>query len=77
VFAQTGDDKEGIALPRNAVIRATNGQDFVFEHVSAERFEPRPVRTEPLDGERVLIAAGLTPGKRIVVQGAELVGHVR
>jgi cobalt-zinc-cadmium efflux system membrane fusion protein len=77
VFAQTGEDKEGIALPRNAVIRATNGQDFVFEHVSAERFEPRPVRTEPLDGERVLIAAGLTPGKRIVVQGAELVGHVR
>lgn len=77
VFAQTGEEKEGIALPRNAVIRAANGQDFVFEHVTAERFEPRPVRTEPLDGERVLVAAGLSPGKRIVIQGAELVGHVR
>jgi membrane fusion protein, heavy metal efflux system len=77
VFAQTGEEKEGIALPRNAVIRAANGQDFVYEHVSAERFEPRPVRTEPLDGERVLVAAGISAGKRIVVQGAELVGHVR
>ena len=54
-----------------------NGQDFIYEHVSAERFEARPVRIESLDGERVLIAAGLEAGKRIVVQGAELVGHVR
>jgi RND family efflux transporter MFP subunit len=77
VFAQTGNGKEGIALPRSAVIRATNGQDFIYEHVSAERFVSRPVRTEPLDGERVLIAAGVDAGKRIVVQGAELVGHVR
>jgi membrane fusion protein, heavy metal efflux system len=77
VFVQTGDGKQGIALPRSAVIRASNGQDFVYEHVSAERFEARPVRTEPLDAERVLIAAGLDAGKRIVVQGAELVAHVR
>lgn len=77
VLAEVGDSKEGIALPRNAVIRAANGQDFIYEHVSAERFEPRPVRTEPLDGERVLIAAGIAAGKRIVVRGAELVGHVR
>ena len=36
-----------------------------------------PVRTEPLDAERVMIAAGLEPGKRVVVQGAELLDHVR
>lgn len=77
VFVQIGAEKEGIALPRSAVVRATNGQDFIFEHVSAERFEARPVRIEPLDGERVLLAAGIALGKRIVVQGAELVGHVR
>ena len=35
------------------------------------------MRTEPLDAERVLIAAGLDPGKRVVVQGAELLDHVR
>ena len=60
-----------------AVVRAANGQDFVFEHTSAERFEPRPVRIEPLDGERVLIVGRLEAGKRVVVQGAELLDHVR
>ena len=56
---------------------APAGQDLVYEHVSAERFEPRPVRAEPLDGERVFIAAGIAAGKRVVVQGAELLDHIR
>jgi hypothetical protein len=77
VFAQTGDARQGIAVPRTAVVRAANGQDYVFEHTGAERFEPRPVRVEPLDAERVMVAAGLEPGRRIVVQGAELLDHVR
>jgi hypothetical protein len=77
VFASTGDELRGIALPRAAVVRSANGQDLVYEHVSAERFQPRPVRIEPLDGERVLIAAGITADKRIVVQGAELIDQVR
>ncbi len=77
VFTETGERRSGIAVPRTAVVRAANGQDFVFEHTSAERFEPRPVRIEPLDAERVLIAAGLEAGKRAVVQGAELLDHVR
>jgi hypothetical protein len=77
VFTETGEERSGIAVPRTAVVRAANGQDLVFEHTSAERFEPRPVRIEPLDAERVLVAAGVDPGKRVVVQGAELLDHVR
>lgn len=77
VFAASGDQKTGIAVPRTAVVRSANGQEHIFEHVSAERFTSRPVRTEPLDGERVLIVAGIEAGKRIVVQGAELLDHVR
>jgi RND family efflux transporter MFP subunit len=77
VFTETGETRSGIAVPRNAVVRAANGQDFVFEHTSAERFEPRAVRTQPLDAERVILAAGLEPGRRVVVQGAELLDHVR
>ena len=69
--------QQGIALPRSAVVRSANGQDLIYEHVSAERFQPRPVRIEPLDGERVLVAAGIATGKRIVVQGAELLDQVR
>ena len=77
VLATTDEEKTGFAIPRAALVRNPNGQDVVYEHVSAERFEPRPVRVEPLDGDRVFIATGLAAGKRLVVQGAELLGQVR
>lgn len=77
VFADTPDEQRGIAVPRTSIVRTTAGQDSVYEHVSAERFEQRPVRIEPLDGQRVLISQGLSPGKRVVVQGAELLDHIR
>lgn len=77
VLVVTGEDKPGIAVPRTAIVRSTNGQDFVYEHVSAERFTARPVRIETLDSARVLVVAGIEPGKRIVVQGAELLDQIR
>ena len=77
VLVATDDAKQGLAVPRGSVVRGSNGQDFVYEHVSPERFMPRSVRTEPLDGDRVLIVSGFTPGKRIVSQGADLLDHVR
>lgn len=77
VLATTTEEKAGLAVPRASLVRSSNGQDVVYEHVTAERFEPRPVRIEPLDGERVLVLSGLADGARIVVQGAELLGQVR
>jgi hypothetical protein len=77
VLATTDEERTGFAVPRAALVRNANGQDVVYEHVAAERFEPRPVRVEPLDGDRVFIATGLDAGKRLVVQGAELLGQVR
>ena len=77
VLATTDEEQKGIAVPRSALVRSANGQDVVFEHVSAERFEARPVRVEPLDGKSVLIAAGFDAGKRVVVQGAELLDQIR
>ncbi len=77
VLVTTDDAKEGLAVPRGSVVRGSNGQDFVYEHIAPERFMARSVRTEPLDGDRVLIVSGFTPGKRIVSQGADLLDHVR
>jgi cobalt-zinc-cadmium efflux system membrane fusion protein len=77
VLVATDDIKQGLAVPRSSVVRGSNGQDFVYEHIAPERFMPRSVRTEPLDGDRVLIVSGFTPGKRIVSQGADLLDHVR
>lgn len=77
VLAGTDTEQAGLALPRAAVVRAGNGQDVVYEHTTAERFEARPVRVEPLDGGRVLVAEGVGPGTRVVTQGAELLDQVR
>jgi multidrug efflux pump subunit AcrA (membrane-fusion protein) len=77
VLAETPDQQRGIAVPRSSVVRTSAGQDVVYEHVDAERFEQRPVRTEPLDGQRVLVSQGLEAGKRVVVQGAELIDQIR
>lgn len=77
VLARTQDGRKGIAVPRTAVIRGSNGQSIVYDHISAENFRPREVRVEPLDGERVLIVSGIGPGQRIVSQGAELLNQIR
>lgn len=77
VLATTANDRAGISVPREAVLRGANGQSIVYEHSNAERFIPREVRIEPLDAERVLIVAGIEPGKRVVTQGAELLNQIR
>ena len=77
VLAATHEEQHGLAIPRTGLVRNAAGQDVVYDHVAAERFEPRAVRFEPLDGQRVLISHGLVPGRRVVVQGAELIGQVR
>lgn len=77
VFVNVPDNRNGIPVPRGAVVRGASGQHVVFEHISAERFEARQVKFEPLDADRVLVTGGLTEGKRIVVRGAELLGQVR
>lgn len=77
VFAKTSDMRKGIAVPRSAVVRGSNGQALVYEHASAERFVPHDVRVVGLDGDRVLIVAGFEAGKRVVTQGAELLDQIR
>lgn len=77
VLAETTEERAGIALPREAILRSSNGQSIVYEHTNSERFVAREVRVEPLDAERVLVLSGLEPGKRIVTQGAELLNQIR
>jgi hypothetical protein len=77
VLAETEETRTGIALPRTAVVRAGNGQMIVYEHTAAERFVPREVRVEALDGERVLVVSGFGEGRRVVTQGVELLNQIR
>ncbi|ACA17855.1 efflux transporter, RND family, MFP subunit [Methylobacterium sp. 4-46] len=77
VLASISTPQEGLALPRASVVRGANGQSLVYEHTKPELFEPREVRVEPLDAERVLVLSGLAAGRRVVTQGAELLNQVR
>lgn len=77
VLVRSRRNVEGIVLPAEAVVRSAEGPPVVFEHTGAERFAPRPVRVQPLDGARVVITAGLESGARVVTQGANLIAQVR
>ncbi len=77
VLLRTRRNVQGIVLPAEAVVRSAEGPPVVFEHTSAERFAPRPVRVQPLDGARVVVTAGVNPGARVVTQGANLIAQIR
>jgi len=77
VLAQNGSAVTAIVLPRDAVLRNANGESIVWRHAEAERFEARPVRTEPFDATRLIVHAGIQEGDRIVVRGSELINQVR
>lgn len=77
VLVRNRRNVQGIVVPAEAVVRSAEGPPVVFEHTGAERFAPRPVRFLPLDGARVVITAGIEPGRRVVTQGANLIAQVR
>lgn len=77
VTASSGLERTGLAVPRAAVIRGQNGQNVIYVKTTGERFEPREIRVEPLDGERVMVVAGLQPEMRVVTRGAELLNQIR
>lgn len=77
VLIEVGDTVAGLIVPRSAVTRAPNGQTVAFKRLQAERYLPVAIRVEEIDGERVRVTSGLSPGDQIIVEGAPLVNQVR
>ena len=77
IVAQIQGTMSGIVLPRQSVVRGSNGQPLVWEHESPQRFVARPVRMQPVDGNTVLVLAGIEPEARVVTDGAGLLNQVR
>lgn len=77
VLIQHGAPVKGVIVPDSAIVRATSGLAQVWVKVAPERFAPRPVRTAPLDGERIVVTSGVADGDRVVVDAAELINQVR
>ena len=77
VFVQTKGKVKGIAVPLASLMKNPSNQTVVWVKTAPEKFEPRVVTTEPLDGANVAVTAGLKTGDRVVTQGATLVNQVR
>jgi multidrug efflux pump subunit AcrA (membrane-fusion protein) len=52
-------------------------QTVVWVKTAPEKFEPRTVTLEPLDGTRVAVTSGLKSGDRVATQGATLINQIR
>lgn len=77
VVARTAATLRGVVLPQAALSRDRSGQTVVWVKLGAELYTPRRVEYRPLDGERVVVTAGLDDGERVVIAGAGLLGQVR
>ena len=77
IFIQTRERVRGVPLPRDNVLRGTDGETIVWVHPQAERFIPRRVRVQPVDGAILTVTDGLQPGDRVVTAGAAALSQVR
>ena len=77
VFVQTKQKVKGIAVPVASLMKNPANQTVVWVKTAPERFEPRSITTEALDGVNVAVTSGLKAGDRIATQGATLINQVR
>jgi multidrug efflux pump subunit AcrA (membrane-fusion protein) len=77
VLLQSTAESRGIVLPTSSVVRAQSGLPAVWIKTDAERFEPRTIRYEPLDGQKVVVLSRLAIDLRVVTEGASLLNQVR
>ncbi|MBW7901009.1 MAG: HlyD family efflux transporter periplasmic adaptor subunit [Rhodocyclaceae bacterium] len=77
VVVSTRRTVAGIAVPAQALMKSPANQTVVWVKTAPERFAPRPVTFEPLDGVNVAVTSGLKAGERVVVRGATLINQIR
>lgn len=77
VLQQSSRAVKGFVVPSSSIVRGENGLPTVWVKTEAERFEPQAVKTEPLDGQNVVVSAGLKADMRVVTDGGTLLSQVR
>lgn len=77
MLVQTRSSVQGFAVPAQALVKNAANQSIVWVKEAPERFRPRGVTVQALDGDRVAVTQGLSGGERVVVQAASLLNQVR
>jgi len=77
VFVQTKTKLNGLAVPVASLMKNPANQTIVWVKTAPERFMPRVVTVEPLDGVNAAVTSGLEAGDRVATQGATLINQIR
>jgi membrane fusion protein, heavy metal efflux system len=77
VFVQSTTKVKGFSVPAISLLKNPANQTIVWVKTEAERFVPRVVTVEPLDGVSVAITSGLEAGDRVATQAATLINQIR
>ncbi len=77
VVLQSRSRVAGVPVPAASLTKNPANQTIVWVKTAPERFEPRVVTVEPLDGATVAVTSGLKAGDRVAVQGATLINQIR
>lgn len=77
VIVQMRTPVQGAAVAASALTKNAANQTTAWVKTAPERFEPRVVMTEPLDGSALAVTSGLRAGDRVVTQGATLINQIR
>lgn len=77
VYLQTATRIKGLRVPAQALLKNPANQAVVWVKTAPERFEPRTVTVEVLDGASFAVTSGLKAGDRIATQGASLINQIR
>lgn len=74
VQIEQGIEKAAIAVPVQSVQRDSAGKAQVFVVNGQDTVELRPVTTSRIVGDRWVIATGLKPGEKVIVEGFQKIG---
>lgn len=77
ILVLTKQKKQGVAILANALARNASNQSIVWIKTAPEHYAPRVIQHQPLDGERILVTAGLQDGERVVIQATTLINQIR
>lgn len=72
IFLETQTSRAAVAIPQEAIV-TDNGQPVAFVLLHGELFQKRVLELGIRDGDLVEVLSGVSPGERVVTQGAYLV----
>ena len=75
-FAVKTPAAPGLAIPKSAVL-LEGGGSFVYVASGDREFRRQRIETQESSSDTVTVTAGLSPGQRIVVRGAQLLESER